>query len=154
MEAEDDDLMGLLRKLYERFNGFTAGQWYELEYNSWCDDYDKEEEQSTIGKHLDKMLEVAKEEFEEENSNLEEYTKLYNAVAKAGGFDKWINIPGKNMAVVFKSLDNKTNKLKMIVHKDGGGSEQRVVDNLEGLNLTLYHPELFESVKKILKKLL
>ena len=61
------------------------------------------------------------------------------------------------MAVVFKSLDDKTNKLKMIVHKSGKyskGAEQRVVDNLEDLNLTLYHPELFESVKKTLRKFL
>ena len=158
MEAEDDDLMGLLRKLYERFNGFTAGQWHELEYNSWCDDYDKEEEQSTIGKHLDKMLEIAKEELEEENSNPEEYTKLYNAVAKLGGFGKRISIPEKNIKVVFDNLSSETNKLIFRIYKykfeNYVGEEIRSVDNLEDLNVQLYHPELFESIRNILKKLL
>ena len=103
-------------------------------------------------KHLEEILEGVKENLDE--LDIDEFNKLYNKINELGGFDKWINIPGKNMAVVFKSLDDKTNKLKMIVHKDGGGSEQRVVDNLEDLNLTLYHPELFESVKKTLRKFL
>jgi hypothetical protein len=36
----------------------------------------------------------------------------------------------------------------------GNKKEERSVDNLEDLNLELYHPELFESIRKILKKLL
>lgn len=153
LKAEDEDLKGLLTKLHEKYpEQKYIGGWDDLTYDGWCDDFDKELEQQNFKKHLEKILEEVKENLDE--LDIDEFNKLYNKVNELGGFDKWIDIPGKNMAVVFKSLDDKTNKLKMIVHKAGGGAEQRVVGNLEDLNLTLYHPELFESVKKTLRKFL
>jgi hypothetical protein len=41
-----------------------------------------------------------------------------------------------------------------VIHKPSKPVERRIVNSLEDLNLTLYHPELFESVRNILKKLL
>ena len=87
-------------------------------------------------------------------TSLADDNKLYDVVAKLGGFNKWIKIPEKNISVTFNSLDDKTNKLTLTVHIPMGPAQKRTVNNLEDLNLTLYHPELFESVKKILKKLL
>ena len=153
LKAEDEDLKGLLTKLHEKYpEQKYIGGWDDLSYEGWCDDFDKELEQQNFKKHLEEILEKVKENLDE--LDVDEFNKLYNKVHELGGFDKWINIPGKNMAVVFKSLDDKTNTLKMTIHKDGGGSQKRSVDNLEDLNLTLYHPELFESVKKTLRKFL
>jgi hypothetical protein len=42
----------------------------------------------------------------------------------------------------------------MVVQKLGSPMQSRSVNNLEDLNLTLYHPELFESVKNTLRKFL
>lgn len=153
LKAEDEDLKGLLTKLHEKYpNEKYIGGWDDLTYEAWCDDFDKELEQQNFKKHLEKILEEVKENLDE--SDINEFNLLFNKITELGGFNKFINIPYKKMSVVFKSLDDKTNKLKMIIHKDGGGVEQRVVDNLEDLNLTLHHPELFESIKKTLRKLL
>ena len=153
LHAEDEDIKGLLTKLYEKYPlNKDIGGWTDYPYESWCDDYNKEEEQENIKKHLEKILDEVKENLDAYDS--EEYNKLYDVVAKLGGFNKWINIPEKNISVTFNSLDDKTNKLTLTVHIPMGPAQKRTVNNLEDLNLTLYHPELFESVKKILKKLL
>ena len=69
-------------------------------------------------------------------------------------FDKWIRIPEKKITIKFISLNEKTNTLHMQIQKPGSPIQQRSINNLEDLNLTLYHPELFESVKKTLRKFL
>jgi hypothetical protein len=153
LNAEDEDIKGLLKKLYETYPPNDGiGRWEDYSYEAWCDDYDEDLVQKNFKKHLEKILDEIRENLDEYDS--EEYNKLYDAVVKLGGFGKWINIPEKKISVTFNSLDDKTNKLTLTVHIPMGPTQKRVVDNLEDLNLTLYHPELFESVKKILKKLL
>jgi hypothetical protein len=75
-------------------------------------------------------------------------------VTKLGGFDKWINIQNGNR-IKFHDIDRETNKLRMIYAKKGEWNGQmRSVNNVEDLNTMIYNLELFESIRKILKKLL
>ena len=60
----------------------------------------------------------------------------------------------KGIQLVFEKIDPCTNKLFFRLHKSDHSVEKRSVDNLDDLNLELYHPELFESIRNILKKLL
>lgn len=153
LKAEDEDLKGLLTKLHEKYPQYeNIGSWDDLVYEGWCDDFDSELEQSNFKKHLEKILDDLMENFE--GYDFEGYNQLYITVMKLGGFNKWINIPDKNMSVIFNSLDEKTNKLTLTVHKSGKTPHKRIVNNLDELNLTLYQPELFESVKKNLRKFL
>lgn len=151
LNAEDKDLKGMLTLLYENYGGTTVGGWYDLEYNVWCDDYDTEGFQGEVKRILNKMLEKTEEGFE--GVDREEYDKMYDTVMSLGGFNQIIELPEKGIQVFFYKFDTKTNKLYFDLYK-GNKKETRSVDNLEDLNLELYHPELFESVRKILKKLL
>lgn len=151
LNAEDEDLKGMLTLLYENYGNKSIGGWYDLDYNVWCDDYDTEGFQGEANRILNKMLEKAEEEFE--GVDREEYDKIYDTVMGLGGFNKLIDLPEKGIEVFFYKFDTNTNKLYFDLYK-GNKKETRSVDNLEDLNLQLYHPELFESVRKILKKLL
>jgi len=151
LNAEDEDLKGMLTLLYKTYGDKDPGGWYDLEYNVWCDDYDDEGFQKELTRNLEKMLEKTEEEFD--GVDREEYDKIYDTVMGLGGFSKLIKLPEKGIEVFFYKFDTKTNKLYFDLYK-GNKKEIRSVDNLEDLNLQLYHPELFESVRKILKKLL
>jgi len=151
LNAEDEDLKGMLKLLYENYGGITVGGWYDLEYNVWCDDYDDEGFQKELTRNLEKMLEKTEEEFD--GVDREEYDKMLDAVIKIGGLNNIIELPGKNMQVIFHRFDPETNKLYFDVWK-GTKKEERSVSNLEDLNLALYHPELLENIRKVLKKLL
>jgi hypothetical protein len=70
-----------------------------------------------------------------------------------GGFSNLIDLPEKGIQVLFYKFDSKTNKLYFDVYK-GTKKEIRSVNNLEDLNLALYHPELLESIKKIIRSLI
>jgi hypothetical protein len=154
LRAEDEDLKGMLTKLIATYDrNSSRGGWYELEYNVWCDDYDSEGFNRDVAWNLDKIMDQIEEEIEE-NPDTHQYDKLYATVANLGGFDKYIDIPEKNIRVKFDSLDAKTNKLEFKVEKPNGSMEKRSVDNIEDLNLSLYHPELFEHIKKIINKIL
>ena len=153
LNAEDEDLKGLLTKLHEKYPQVSyIGDWENLQYESWCDNFDEELEQENFKKHLEKILDEIRDNSDEYDS--EEYNKLYDKVHELGGFGKWIKINEKGLSIHFKSLDEKTNMLSMVVQKFGFPMQSRSVNNLEDLNLTLYHPELFESVKKTLRKFL
>ena len=153
LNAEDEDLKGLLTKLHEKYPQVSyIGDWENLQYESWCDNFDEELEQENFKKHLEKILDEIRDNSDEYDS--EEYNKLYDKVHELGGFGKWIKINEKGLSIHFKSLDEKTNTLSMVVQKFGSPMQSRSVNNLEDLNLTLYHPELFESVKKTLRKFL
>lgn len=151
--AEDEDLKGLLKLIYEKYGNKSVGGWNELEYNAWCDDYDKESEQENIGKVLDSIIESIEDDLSDEIVDFDEYNKLYAMVLKLGGFNKLIKIPEKNIEVIFEDININTGKLIFKVWKNDK-VERRSVDNIDDLNLTLYHPELFESVRRILRKLL
>lgn len=154
MKAEDDDLKELLRKIDEKYNSnVDRGGWDELEYNVHCDDFDNEELQRKIETELESMLEEAQENMND-GGDFEEYNKLYSKVMSLGGFEKLIDIPEKGIQVIFEKIDPDTNKLVFKLYKSTGSLERRSVDNLDDLNLELYHPELFESIRNILKKLL
>ena len=154
LKAEDDDLKDLLKKIDEKYNShISRGDWYELEYNTYCDDFDDDTFQRTVEKELEDILETVEEGLLE-GGDFEEYNKLYDTVLKLGGFNKLIIIPEKNIGVVFEKIDPETNRLIFKLHKRDNTVERRSVNTLEDLNLELYHPELFESIRKILKKLL
>jgi hypothetical protein len=70
-----------------------------------------------------------------------------------GGFSNLIDLPEKGIQVLFYKFDTKTNKLFFDLYK-GNKKEIRSVNNLEDLNLALYHPELLERVKKIIRSLI
>ena len=153
LNAEDEDLKGLLTKLHEKYPQVSyIGDWENLQYEAWCDDFDENLEQENFKKHLEKILDEIRDNSDE--YDIEEFNKLYDKVHELGGFDKWINIPEKKITINFISLDEKTNTLRMQIQKLGSPIQQRSINNLEDLNLTLYHPELFESVKKTLRKFL
>ena len=151
LNAEDEDLKGMLKLLYENYGGITVGDWYDLEYNVYCDDYDTEGFQQEVKRNLNKILEKAEEDFE--GADQEEFNKMYDKVMSLGGFSNLIDLPEKGIQVLFYKFDPKTNKLYFDIYK-GTKKEIRSVNNLEDLNLALYHPELLENIRKILKKLL
>jgi hypothetical protein len=152
LQAQDEDLKGMLKLLMEKYSNNSVGDWSEMEYNSWCDDYDDESFQKDVTRNLEKMLETVEESFED--FDYEEYNKMYEKVMSIGGFNKYIKLPEKNMDIMFHKF-KPNNKLFFVVYKNGGNKgEERSVDNLEDLNLQLHHPELFESIRNIFKKLL
>jgi hypothetical protein len=151
LNAEDEDLKGMLKLLYENYGGITVGGWYDLEYNVYCDDYDTEGFQQEVKRNLNKILEKAEEDFE--GVDQEEYNKMYDKVMSLGGFSNLIDLPEKGIQVLFYKFDTKTNKLFFDLYK-GNKKEIRSVNNLEDLNLALYHPELLERVKKIIRSLI
>ena len=153
IDNKELDLIELLQELLKKFDNESRGNWYELEYNVWCDDYDKESEQENIGKVLDSIIESIEDDLSDEIVDFDEYNKLYAMVLKLGGFNKLIKFPEKNIEVVFEDININTGKLIFKVWKNDK-FERRSVDNIDDLNLTLYHPELFESVRRILRKLL
>jgi hypothetical protein len=124
-----------------------------LEYNTWCDDFDKETLNRSYDNNLDKMLEAAEETLEN-NPDYEEYVNLVGTVTKLGGFDKWINIQDGNR-IKFHDIDRDTNMLRMIYAKKGEWKgEMRSVDNVEDLNTMMYNLELFEHLRKTIKNIL
>jgi hypothetical protein len=153
-KVEDDDLKELLKKVDQKLNSkVSRGNWYELEYNTYCDDFDNETFQYETKRILEKLLEKIEEDLTD-NVDFEEFNKLYDVVISLGGFNKFIHMKEKGIQLVFENLDPETNTLIFKVYKGNNKFERRSVDNLEDLNLQLYHPELFESIRKILKKLL
>lgn len=150
LKAEDEDLKGLLTKLHKKYpEQKYIGDWENLNYEGWCDDFDKELEQENFKKHLEKILDEIRDD-----SDFEEYNKLYDKVISLGGFGKSISLKEKGIQIVFDELNPKENTLIFRVYKGNNKFERRSVNNLKDLNLELYHPELFESIKKILKKFL
>jgi hypothetical protein len=91
---------------------------------------------------------------------------MYYIVNKLGGFDKWIPLQKENRFIKFVNFNGETNTLVFYITKKGGTdnpeydgsldsiSEKRSVNNVEDLNNEIYHPELFESIKKHLRKFL
>jgi len=154
LNAEDKDLKGLLTDLIEKYDpNIDRGDWHELEYNSWCDDFDKETLSRSYDNNLDKMLEAAEETLEN-NPDYEEYTNLMDVVNKLGGFDKWISIQDGNR-IKFHDIDRDTNTLRIIYSKKNKWQgEMRSVNNVEDLNTMMYNLELFEHLRKIIKNIL
>jgi len=151
------DLFGLLKKLDEKYNKYIVrGDWYELEYNSWCDDFDSNSMNDEIKKYLNDIIEQLEEESEDDEDLIEFY-KLFEAVWKLGGFERWINMAGKQITIRFTDLKRNPTRLTFRYRKPNQNymeSEIRSVKNLEELNMMLYQGDLFENVKKILRKLL
>jgi hypothetical protein len=154
LKAKDEDLKGLLKKLIEKYPPNSGrSNWSDLEYNGLCEDLDKTSLNNSYDSNLDEMLELAEESISE-NPNFVEYNEIVTKVNELGGFDDWIGIP-KGGRVKFHDIDRDTNKLRFIYSKEGEWrGEMRSVDNLEDLNTMLYNPELFESIRRNVKKLL
>ena len=154
LKVEDEDLKGLLTALVGRYQkNIARGEWSELESNVWCDDFDRETLSRSYDNNLDKMLEGAEETLEN-NPDYEEYVALMGRVTELGGFDKWINIQDGNR-IRFHDIDRDTNTLRIVYSKKGEWKGQmRSVNNVEDLNTMIYNLELFESIRKILRKLL
>jgi len=148
LEAKNFDIPELLKLMLTKYDRESRGNWYELEYNVWCDDFEWDSFHKETARHLNDILEKVEEDLSEDVS-FERYNELFNIVEKLGGFRRWINIPSKKIEVYFSDLDIKTGKLSFTSRKPNHPSEDRSVDNVEDLNLSLYHPELFEQLKKI-----
>lgn len=146
---EDSNIVDLLRKIYETYINSYIGDWENLRYETYCDDFDTDNLQIEISNELDKILEI----IEEQGIN-EEFQKIYNVVIKLGGFNKLLKLKEKEIEVIFQKIDPRTGQLNFKVYKKGGKVEERSVDNLEDLYLNLYHPELFEGFIDILNRIL
>lgn len=154
LKAKDEDLKGLLTALVAKYlRKANYGDWEILQYNGLCEDLDEASLNNSYDSNLDEMLELAEESIGE-NPNFVEYNQMVTKVNELGGFDKWIVIP-KGGRVKFHDIDRDTNKLRFIYTKEGEWrGEMRSVDNLEDLNTMLYNPELFETIRRNVKKLL
>ncbi len=147
----DFGIYGLMKSLVEKFmSNSDVGNWSELEYNVWCGDYDHDGVNSEIKENLEKILEDLTENVSPE------YDDLLNYVLNLGGFGRTIRTSVPNRNVIFDKMINDENpRLVLRVLKNNGlSSERRSVKNLEELYLILNQPELFESIKKTLRKLL
>ena len=157
LKAEDEDIKGLLKRLIQRYQPNTnRGDWYELEYHVWCNDYDKDAFNYEAGKILDKLISDLKETMSE-NENYEDYLKMLDVVSDLGGFNRWIIIPKEDRRIRFLSIDSETNLLKFQITVKGGDygkTETRSVKTLDDLYTTLNHPELFEHLKKTIQNIL
>lgn len=154
------DLKELLTLLVSRYTKTNIGGWYELEYNTYCDDFDNEGFQREVSIILDKIMEEI--EDSDKYSNIEEYKILLDKIIELGGFKKRLSAPkDKTINYVITDIDPMTNKARLVVqydssHPDYDGSvksitKDRSVD-FEGLNLFLYHPELFNESKIIIER--
>lgn len=153
LNVQDEDLKGLLKAIIEKYDRTGRGEWYELEYNVWCNDLDRDSLDRSYNSNLDSILEEAEEGLEN-NPDFKEYSNMLAVVNNLGGFDTDIRLSIGGQ-VKFLDIDIDTNKLKFIYTKPNEyRGEVRSVDNVEDLNLELYHPKLFESIRKIIKKLL
>jgi hypothetical protein len=148
LDAKDFEIPELLGTMLKKYDRTDRGGWYELEYNAWCDDFDWDSFHKETARQLNDILEKVEEDLSED-VNFERYNELFNIVEKLGGFGRWIKIPSKKIEVYFSNIDIKTGKLSFTSRKPNHPSEDRSVDNVEDLNLSLYHPELFEQLKKI-----
>jgi len=149
------DLKELLTKLIEKYDRVDRGGWDELEYNVWCDDYNRDYVDSQINKELENILEQVKEELEEGGVDIEEFNKLISKIEDLGGFNRVIGIPEKNIRVKFIKIDPETNRVIYQVGKNSSYNwENRSLSSVEELNTLLYNYELFETIRKILRKIL
>lgn len=154
MNAQELDLSGLLKEIDQKYNNsYSRGDWYELEYNSWCDDFDSLGMNNEIKIELEKIIEQIEETINDDE-DFKNYNELFDAVFELGGFERWINLPQKRSTVNFQELKTNPTRLKFLYNKPNKGMEARSVKNLEELNMMLYQGELFENVKKTLRKLL
>jgi|694.fasta_scaffold09470_19 hypothetical protein len=154
------DLKELLTLLISRYTKTNIGGWYELEYNTYCNDFDSEGFQRDVSNILDKIS----DEIEDSDKyvDIEEYKNLLNKIIELGGFKNVLTLPkDKTIKYVIKGIDPMTNKVRLVVqydtsHPDYDGSlrsitKDRSVD-FEGLNLFLYHPELFKESRIIIER--
>ena len=154
------DLKELLTLLVSRYTKTNVGGWYELEYNTYCNDFDSEGFQRDVSRILDKITDDI--EDSDKYVDIGEYKKLLNKIIELGGFKKRLTLPkDETTKYVITDIDPMTNKARLVVqydtsHPDYDGSvksitKDRSVD-FEGLNLFLYHPELFNESKIIIER--
>lgn len=156
LKVEDFDIKQLLTTLIMKYQpNVDRGDWYDLEYSVGCDDFDSETFNYDVEKILDSLIDTLEESMVE-NENYGEYLKIIAVVSNLGGFDRWIDIEKENRRIKFLSINPKTSLLIFNITKKGGSysSETRSVNTLDDLNTTLNHPELFEHLKKTIKKIL
>ena len=149
------DLKELLTKLIEKYDKVDRGNWNELEYNVWCDDYNRDYVDNQIKEQLENILEQVKEELEEGGTDIEEFNKLISKIEEFGGFNRFIPIPDKNIRVRFIKINPETNRVFYQVDKNSSYNwEDRSLSSVEELNTLLYNYELFETIRKVLRKIL
>jgi len=148
IKTDDVDLKEMLTLFFEQFINTSFSNWSDSQYNHYCDDFDEEGFQKEINYQLEKILTKINEDSET-YADFNEYNELYYAVKKLGGFEKMIDFPDKKIQVIFTSLDPQTNELKFKYYTPSGSMETRSVKSIDELNLSLYQPELFESIKRI-----
>jgi hypothetical protein len=148
IKTDDVDLKEMLTLFFEQFINTSFSNWSDSEYNHYCDDFDEEGFQKEVEYQLEKILTKINEDSET-YEDFNEYNELYYAVKKLGGFEKMIDFPDKKIQVIFTSLDPQTNELKFRYYAPSGSVEIRSVKSIDELNLSLYQPELFESIKRI-----
>lgn len=148
------DTEGLLKKLIEKYDKTDRGYWYELEYSVWCDDYNRDYVDNQIKEQLENILEQVKEELEEGGGDIEEFNKLVSKIEELGGFNNFIDILDKNIRVKFIGIDPETNKVIYKVQKKSNYDwEDRSLSSVDELNTLLYNYELFETIRKILRRI-
>jgi hypothetical protein len=148
IKTDDVDLKEMLTLFFEQFINTSFSNWSDSQYEYYCSDFDEEGFQKEVEYQLEKILTKINEDSET-YADFNEYNELYYAVKKLGGFNKMIDFPDKKIQVIFTSLDPQTNELKFRYYAPSGSVEIRSVKSIDELNLSLYQPELFESIKRI-----
>jgi hypothetical protein len=148
IKTDDVDLKEMLTLFFEQFINTSFSNWSDSQYEYYCSDFDEEGFQKEVEYQLEKILTKINEDSET-YADFNEYNKLYYTVKELGGFEKLIDFPDKKIQVVFTSLDPQTNELKFKYYAPSGSMETRSVKSIDELNLSLYQPELFESIKRI-----
>jgi hypothetical protein len=157
-------IYGLIENLiYDKSPGI--GNYWDDVWNHGCNNFNKEDFNYYVSRELDEIIEKIESSYND-NPNFHEYKTMYYIVNKLGGFDKWIPLQKENRFIKFVNFNGETNTLVFYITKKGGTdnpeydgsldsiSEKRSVNNVEDLNNEIYHPELFESIKKHLRKFL
>jgi hypothetical protein len=128
---------------------------YELQYDIAFDYYDNDEFKENIKRYLNNLLEKS-EEFLNQSPNGPELRKMMEIINQKGGFNTWIDLREKESKINFQSINPENNTVVYLMKSKNSSwrAEQRSVTTLDELNNVLYHPELFEQLKQLAKKLL
>lgn len=148
------DVKDLLKKLIEKFDKKSRGDWSELEYSIGCPDFDYEGLNDKISDTLDNIIDSI--EDSEEFLDFNEYNRYLEYIQSLGGFNETLQIPKtKDKVYSIVDLDKLSNKATIRIRSNQGGGDVELRKlSIDELNSFLHNYELFNENKLKLWKIM